>query len=92
MERRPAYAAVRVLAVTSRYAPLWTALTVVSIALAIVGLFLWPFVFEAAAGLVLLIAAKSTANARYTAPALIFVTVCAMLGATFAVVFNHALY
>jgi len=78
--------------VTSRYAPLWTGLTVVSLALAIVGLFLWPFVFEAAAGLVLLIATKSTASARFTAPALLVITVCAMLGATFAVVFRHALY
>src|SRR5579862_4163085 len=63
-ERRTADAAVRVPAVTSRYAPLWTGLTVVAVGLAIVGLFLWPFLFESAAVLMLLIAAKSTANQR----------------------------
>lgn len=76
----------------SRYASLWSALLVLSLAAAIVGLFLWPFVFEALAGLLLLIAAKQTADPRFTRPAIIAISVCAMLGATFAVVFNHALY
>jgi len=88
----PTWPVVRVLCVTSRSAPLWSGLTLIALALAIVGLFVWPFVFEAAASLVLLIAAKTTADSRYTAPALMVVTVCAVLGATFAIVFNHALY
>jgi len=78
--------------VTSRYGSIWTGLTVIAVALAVAGLFRWPFVLESAAGLGLLIAAKSTPDARLTAPVLIFVTVCAVLGATFAIVFNHALY
>ncbi len=89
---RPAFVAVRVPAVTSRYAPLWTALTVVAVGLAIAGLFRLPFVFEAAAGLLLLIAARSMPDRRLTAPAIMFISLCAMLGATFAIVFNHALY
>jgi hypothetical protein len=66
-----------------------TGLAVVS---AIVGLFLWPFVFEALGGLLLLIAAQRTADPRVTRPAIVLIAVLAMLGATFAVVFNHALY
>ena len=76
----------------SRYESLWTAVTVIAVALAIVGLFRWPFALEAAAGVLLLIAAKASADRRLTTPAIMVITVCALLGTTFAIVFNHALY
>ena len=75
-----------------RLAPFGTALTALAVASAIVGLIVWPFVFEALGGLLLVIAAHRTADPRLTRPAIILITDCAMLGATFAVVFNHALY
>jgi hypothetical protein len=76
----------------ARPAPVWTGLIIASLACAIVGLFVWPFVFESLAGLLVLIAAKQTADPRYTRPLILVVTTCAVLGASFAVVFNHALY
>ncbi|MBV8081198.1 MAG: hypothetical protein JO186_12590 [Actinobacteria bacterium] len=77
---------------TSRYAPLWTLLTMASAALAILSLFLWPFLFAPIAALLLLTAARNVEDRRWTAPTIWLVTLCAMLGATFAIVFKHALY
>jgi hypothetical protein len=76
----------------ARSAPVWSVLMIASLACAILGLFFRPFLFEPLAALLLLVAAKQTADPRYTRPLIILITVCAVLGASFAVVFNHALY
>lgn len=71
---------------------LWNGLTVVAVALAVVGVITRPFLFEPLAALCLLVSAKGTASRRFTGPGIAVITVCAVLGASLAVAFSHALY
>ena len=71
---------------------LWNTLTAIAAALAITGVFVWPFLFEPLAVLFLLTAARSTASRRFTGPVVALITVCSILGASLAVAFSRALY
>ena len=72
--------------------PLWTAFAVVAIVLAIVGVFVRPFLFEPIAGILLLTAAKNTTSQRITRPGIVFIMICAVIGAGIAAAGGHALY
>ena len=72
--------------------PLWTGVAVLAIVLAVVGIFLRPFVFEPIGAILLLIASKQTANQRITRPGIVLITICAVIGAAYAAIAPHALY
>ena len=59
--------------------------------LAIVGIFIWPFLFEPIAGILLLIAAKQSSNPRLTRPGIVLIMVCAVVGASIAASSGNAL-
>jgi len=80
------------MAEASKYEPVWLGMTAVAAVLAIVGVVVWPFVFEPIAGLFLLIASKSTPSRRFTMPVAMLITVCALAGASIAVGYSRALY
>ena len=72
--------------------PLWTGIAVAGFALALVGLFYRPFLFEPGGALLFLVGSKSIDNPRFTRPGAIAIAFCAFLGAALAAAFKHALY
>ena len=69
-----------------------TALTGLSVLFGIVGIVTRPFLFIPIGLLCLLVAAKLTADRRFTTPAAGFLAVAAVAGASIAVGFTQPLY
>jgi hypothetical protein len=72
--------------------PLWTGVAVVSIVLAIAGVFYKPFLLVPIAAILMLIASARTANPRITRPGIVLIMICAVVGAGIAAAYSHALY
>ena len=67
-------------------------LTVVAAALAVASIVTRPFLFAPIATIVMLVAAKMSANRRLTAPVATFIAIAALAGAAIAVGFTKPLY
>jgi hypothetical protein len=65
---------------------------VISVVLAVVGVVIWPFVFEPIAVIFFLVSARATPSRRFTGPVAGLISVCFVLGAALAVALDHALY
>jgi glucan phosphoethanolaminetransferase (alkaline phosphatase superfamily) len=67
-------------------------LAFIAFALAIVSIFVWPFLFAPIAALLVLIAAKMSDDARLTTVTATMISVCFVIGAAVAVLTRRALY
>jgi hypothetical protein len=72
--------------------PFWNGVAVVAIVLALIGIWMRPFLFEPIAAILMLIAAKQTANQRLTRPGIVLIAIAAVVGAGLAAAYSHALY
>jgi len=72
--------------------PLWNGVAILAIVLAVIGVVMRPFLFVPIAAILMLLAAKQTANQRLTRPGIVLITICAVVGAGIAAAYSHALY
>jgi uncharacterized membrane protein len=70
----------------------FTVLVAIAVVLAIVGVVTRPFLLEPIAVICLLIATRQTESRRFTTPAMLFVTVCFVVGAAIAAATSNPLY
>jgi len=71
---------------------IFTVLVAIAAILAVVGVVTRPFLFEPIAVICLLIATRQTQSRRLTTPAMLFITVCFVVGAAIAAATSNPLY